>query len=149
MISRILVPIDGSKTAKRAAEYAVDLAGQLDATIIIMSVIEKSRLTAETIPASKTAMHTIEPIEDYLYEVSEKNIEEILKLCDKKNVVSEMFIKKGHPVKEILKEAKKSKADIIVMGSHGQSALSATVLGSVSYGVIHHGKNINVLIVRG
>jgi nucleotide-binding universal stress UspA family protein len=149
MISRILVPIDGSKTSKRAAEYAVDLARQLDATIIIMSVIEKSRLTSETIPASKTAMHTIEPIEDYLHEVSEKNIEEVLKLCDKNNVVSEMFIKKGHPVKEILKEAKKSKADIIVMGSHGQSALSATVLGSVSYGVIHHGKNVNVLIVRG
>jgi nucleotide-binding universal stress UspA family protein len=149
MISRILVPVDGSKTAKKAAEYAVELAKQLDASIIIMSVIEKSQLIAETVPASKTAMHTIESIEDYLKEIAEMNIGEILKLCDKNHVVSEMSIKTGHPVKEILKEAKKSKADLIVMGSHGISALSATVLGSVSYGVIHNGRNIHVLIVRG
>jgi nucleotide-binding universal stress UspA family protein len=114
-----------------------------------MSVIEKSQLIAETVPASKTAMHTIESIEDYLKEIAEMNIGEILKLCDKNHVVSEMSIKTGHPVKEILKEAKKSKADLIVMGSHGISALSATVLGSVSYGVIHNGRNIHVLIVRG
>ena len=145
MISRILVPVDGSKTAKKAAEYAVELAKQLDASIIIMSVIEKSQLIAETVPASKTAMHTIESIEDYLKEIAEMNIGEILKLCDKNHVVSEMSIKTGHPVKEILK----AKADLIVMGSHGISALSATVLGSVSYGVIHNGRNIHVLIVRG
>ena len=149
MISRILVPVDGSKTAKKAAEYAVELAKQLDAYFIIMSVIVKSQLIAETVPASKTAMHTIESIEDYLKEIAEMNIGEILKLCDKNHVVSEMSIKTGHPVKEILKEAKKSKADLIVMGSHGISALSATVLGSVSYGVIHNGRNIHVLIVRG
>jgi nucleotide-binding universal stress UspA family protein len=35
------------------------------------------------------------------------------------------------------------------MGSRGRSALSATVLGSVSYGVLHNGKSIPVLIVRG
>jgi nucleotide-binding universal stress UspA family protein len=41
------------------------------------------------------------------------------------------------------------KVDIIVMGSHGKSALSVTVLGSVSYGVIHNDKRIHVLVVRG
>lgn len=148
MISKIVVPLDGSKTARKAAEYAVNLAKQLNASVIILSVIEKSALSA-TVPASKTTLHTIEPLEDYLQEVAEKNIGEILKLCEKNRVVSEMFIKKGHPVKEILKLAKKSKADLIVMGSHGLSALSATVLGSVSYGVIHHGKDVHVLIVRG
>jgi nucleotide-binding universal stress UspA family protein len=149
MISRILVPVDGSKTAKKAAVYAVGLARQLDASIIVMTVIESSKLTIETVPASKTLMHTIEPIDDYLKEIAEINMGEILKLCDKNNVVSEMFIKTGHPVKEILKMAGKSGADLIVMGSHGISALSAAVLGSVSYGVLHNGRNINVLIVRG
>jgi len=52
-------------------------------------------------------------------------------------------------VEEIIKEAKRSKTDLIVIGSHGRSALSAAVLGSVSYGVIHHDKSIHVLIVRG
>jgi nucleotide-binding universal stress UspA family protein len=113
MISKILVPSDGSKTAKRAAVYAVDLAKQLKASIIILSVIDQRALIAKIVPASATPRHTIEPIEDYL------------------------------------KEAKRSKAELIIMGSHGRSALSATVLGSVSYGVIHNDKRIHVLIVRG
>ena len=68
---------------------------------------------------------------------------------DKNDVASKDSIKTGHPVAEIVKEAKRSKADLIVMGSHGRSALSATVLGSISYGVIHNDKRIHVLIVRG
>jgi len=149
MISKILVPSDGSKTAKKAAAYAVDLAKQLQASIIILSVIDQRSLIAQTVPASETAMHTIEPIDDYLKEAAERFTGEIQKLCDKNDVASTISIKMGHPVDEIIKEAKKSKADLIVMGSHGRSALSVKVLGSVSYGVIHNDKRIHVLVVRG
>jgi nucleotide-binding universal stress UspA family protein len=149
MISRILVPLDGSKPAKKAAAYAVDLAKQLQASIIILSVIDQRSLIAQTVPASETAMHTIETIDDYLKEAAERFTRDIKKLCDKNGIASKISIKRGHPVDEIVKEAKKSKADLIVMGSHGRSALSATVLGSVSYGVIHNDKRIHVLVVRG
>ena len=149
MISKILVPSDGSRTAKKAAAYAVDLAKQLKASIIILSVIDQRSLIAQTVSASETAMQTIEPIEDYLKEAAEGYTGEIKKLCDKNGVAAKISIKMGHPVDEIIKEAKKSKADLVVMGSHGRSALSATVLGSVSYGVIHNDKTIHVLLVRG
>jgi len=149
MILKILVPSDGSKTAQRAAGYAVDLAKQLKASIIVLSVIDKRSLIARTVPASKTPRHTIEPIEDYLREAAEGYTGEIKKLCDKNGVASTIAIKMGHPVEVIVKEAKRSKADLIVMGSHGRSALSATVLGSVSYGVIHNDISIPILIVRG
>ena len=149
MISKILVPSDGSKTAKKTAAYAVDLAKQLKASIIALSVIDKRSLIAQTVPASETARHTIEPIEDYLRGAAEGYAGEIKKLCDKSLVASKISIKMGHPVDEIVKEAKKSKADLIVMGSHGRSALSTTVLGSVSYGVIHNDTSIPILIVRG
>jgi nucleotide-binding universal stress UspA family protein len=149
MISKILVPSDGSKTAKKAAVYAVDLAKQLKASIIILSVIDQRSLMARTVPASETPRHTIEPLGDYLKEAAAGFTAEIKKLCDKNGVAATISLKTGHPVEEIIKEAKKSKADLIVMGSHGRSALSATVLGSVSYGVIHHDKSIHVLIIRG
>src|SRR5208283_3955673 len=148
VISNILVPSDGSKTAQRAAAYAVDLAKQLKASIIVLSVIDQRSLIAQTASASQTARHTIEPIEDYLREAAEGYAGEIKKLCDKSGVVSTISIKMGHPVEVIVKEAKRSKANLIVMGSHGRSALSATVLGSVSYGVIHNDKSIPILIVR-
>ena len=149
MISKILVPSDGSKTAQRAAGYAVDLAKQLKASIIVLSVIDQRSFIAQTISASETARHTIEPIEDYLREAAEGYAGEIKKLCDKSGVASKISIKMGHPVEEIVKEAKRSKANLIIMGSHGRSALSATVLGSVSYGVIHKDTRVPILIVRG
>jgi nucleotide-binding universal stress UspA family protein len=149
MISKILVPSDGSKKAQRAAEYAVYLAKNLKASIIALSVIDKRSFTAQTVPALETARHTIEPIEDYLREAAEGYAGEIKKLCDKSGVASKISIKTGHPVEEIVKEAKRSKANLIVMGSHGRSALSATVLGSVSYGVIHKDTSIPILIMKG
>ena len=149
IISKILVPSDGSKTAKKAARYAVDLAKQLKASIIILDVIENHSLITQTAPAGEAAIYTIEPYGYYLKEAAEGYAEEIKKLCDKNGVPSKISIKTGHPVKEIVKEAKRSKANLIVMGSHGRSALSATVLGSVAYSVIHNDKCIHVLIVRG
>ncbi|MEI6314209.1 MAG: universal stress protein [Syntrophus sp. (in: bacteria)] len=149
MISKIIVPSDGSKTAQRAVEYAVDLAKHLKASIIAVSIIDQRSFIAQSVPVSETARHTIEPIEDYLREAAEGYAGEVKKLCDKSGVPSEISIRTGHPVAEIVKEARKSKADLIVMGSHGRSALSATVLGSVSYGVIHNDTTIPILIVRG
>jgi nucleotide-binding universal stress UspA family protein len=148
MISNILVPTDGSKASQKAARYAVDLAKQLKASIIALSVIDQRSFMPQTVPASETARHTIEPIEDYLREAAEGYAGEIKKLCDKSDVAAKLSIKMGYPVEEIVKEAKRSKANLIVMGSHGRSALSATVLGSVSYGVIHHEISVPVLIVR-
>ena len=149
MISKIIVPSDGSKTAQKAAAYAVDLAKQLNASMVVLTIIDQRSFIAQTVPVSETARHTIEPIEDYLREAAEGYAGEVKKLCDKSGVPSEISIRTGHPVEEIVKEARKSKADLIVMGSHGRSALSATVLGSVSYGVIHNDTTIPILIVRG
>lgn len=148
MISKILLPSDGSKTAKKAAIYAIGLARQLKASIILLSVVDQRSLVAKTVPSAKAPRHTIEPLGDYLKEAALRYTAEIKKLCGKDGVPVKILIKTGHPVTEIVKEARKSQADLIVMGSHGRSALSATLLGSVSYGVVHHVKNPPVLIVR-
>ena len=47
-----------------------------------------------------------------------------------------------------MKEAEKSKTNLIIMGSHGQSALLAATLGSVTYGVIHKDTKIPILVVK-
>ncbi|MGE5300218.1 MAG: universal stress protein [Acidobacteriota bacterium] len=70
------------------------------------------------------------------------------KLCDKNGVRSKSVITAGHPVEGIVKEAARAKIDLIIMGSHGRSALAVAVLGSVTYGVMHKETKIPVLIVR-
>lgn len=148
MVSKILVPTDGSKTARKAVRYAVDLAKQLNASVIVLSVIDNRSFIAQTVPAVDTTTHVIEPVEDYLREAAKGYVGEIEKLCDESGVKSERVITTGHPVEEIVKEAKKSKVDLIVIGSRGRSALAAAVLGSVAYGVIHNETKFPVLVVR-
>jgi nucleotide-binding universal stress UspA family protein len=148
MISKILVPTDGSKAAQKAARYAVDLAKQLKASVIVLSVIDKRSLIGQTVLAAETARHVIEPIEDYLREAAEGYTGEVKKLCEKNGVQSKTVITTGHPVEEIVKEAKKSKADLIVMSSHGRSALTAAIFGSVAFGVIHNETKIPTLVLK-
>lgn len=148
MVSTILVPTDGSTTAQKAVMFAVDLAKQLNASIVVLSIIDNRSLIAQTVPAVDTQMHVIEPIEDYLREAAKEYVGEIKVLCDESDVQSRTVITTGHPVEEIVKEARKSKVSLIIMGSHGRSALAAAVLGSVTYGVIHHETEVPVLIVR-
>ena len=148
MISKILVPTDGSKTAQKAGAYAVDLAKQLNASIIVISVMDKRLLANRTMPVGRSQPSVAESIDDYLREAAERGAGEINKLCEKKGIQSKTVIKPGHPVEEIVKEAEKSKVDLIIMGSHGQSALAAAAIGSVSYGVIHKDTKIPILLVK-
>jgi nucleotide-binding universal stress UspA family protein len=148
MISKILIPTDGSEAAQKAAMYAVDLAKQLKASIIVLSIIDKRSFIGQTVQAKEATMNVIEPLEDYLREAAEGYVGEIIELCNKNEVSSKTVITSGHPVEVIVKEAERAKADLIIIGSHGKSALAAAVLGSVTYGVIHKDTKIPVLIVR-
>jgi nucleotide-binding universal stress UspA family protein len=149
MIKKILAPVDGSRTAQKALEYALDLAKQLGAPIILLSVIDKSPFYGELIiPAKSTSTHLLENLEDYLRQVAEACVARAEQLCKSKKVKSLKIIKEGKPVEEIIKTAKASKADLIVLGSHGKSALRAALLGSVTTGVMYMEKKIPVLVVR-
>ncbi len=156
MISKILVPTDGSKTARKAARYAVELAQLSGATVIVLSVIDRTPFISSTVPGfvspSRPGVthpeHLIEPIEDYLKEAAKADMEEIVKLCEQHGVPSRAVMRLGHPVEAIVKEGVKSRADLIVIGSHGRSALKAALLGSVTFGVIHKDTKIPVLVVR-
>jgi nucleotide-binding universal stress UspA family protein len=148
MIKKILVATDGSKTSKKSVEYAVELAKQTGATLILLNVIDKSFFISQSVTDISRPTRLIEPVEDYLRQSAEANLEDADRLCKKNEIQSKKVIRKGHPVEEIIKEANKSKADLVIMGSQGKSALKAAFLGSVTFGVIHKDTKIPVLVVR-
>jgi nucleotide-binding universal stress UspA family protein len=149
MISKILVATDGSETALKASRYAVDLAKQLSASIIVLSVIDNRSLTNYyNVPPEITTVHIMEPVEDFLRETAKKDVARVKKLCEKEGVSCREVISTGHPAEEVIKEAERSKSNLIILGSHGKSALAAVFLGSVTYGVIHKDTRVPVLIVR-
>ena len=148
MISKILVPIDGSKVSHKAAKYAVELAKKTGASVALLSVIDNRFVVEQAVSATASPTHLKESVEDYLKQSAQSSTDEIAKLCERNRIQFKAVIRKGHPVEEIVNEAVKSKADLIVIGSQGKSALKAAVLGSVTYGVIHKDVKIPVLIVK-
>jgi nucleotide-binding universal stress UspA family protein len=147
MIKKILMPTDGSETARKALNYAVDLAKQTGATITLLSVIDTRFHIAQQIPASSEVPLT-ETMQDYLRQNAQSFIEAAEKVSRAKGLKSKKVIRSGHPIEEILEEAEKSKVDLIIMGSHGKTALEAAFLGSITFGVIHRDTKYPVLIVR-
>jgi len=148
MISKILVPTDGSKAALKAVAYAADLAKKVGASITIVSVIDKSSILPQAVPAISISKKLMEPIEDYLKVAADAYNDDAEKLCMRQGIQSKKVVRAGRPVDEIIKEAEKSKVDLMVIGSRGQSALKAAVLGSVTFGVINKESKIPVLVVR-
>jgi nucleotide-binding universal stress UspA family protein len=148
MISKILVPTDGSKAALKAVAYAAELAKQVGASITIISVMDKSSFLPQTVPAVSVSKKIMEPIEDYLKVAANAYADEAEKLCLKQGIQSKKVVRAGRPVDEIIKEAEKSRVDLMVIGSRGQSALKAAVLGSVTFGVINKETRVPVLVVR-
>lgn len=147
-INKILVATDGSKVARKAVSYAVELARQLDASVILLEVIDLVNLVAAganpAMMPSKIMMET----KDLLNHAASTRLDQIMTDFKKRGLRIRKIVRSGSAVDEIVKEAKKSKAELIVLGSHGRSALKAAVLGSVAYGVIHRDTGVPVLIVR-
>jgi nucleotide-binding universal stress UspA family protein len=148
MFSKILIPTDGSKTAWKAAQAGIELAQRLGASVIALSVADSRMHISQAVPAAAAAGRLREPIEDYLEEAAAAFVDAVKKECEKASVRVKTVVAHGHPVNEIMKEAKRSKADLVVIGSHGRSALAAAMLGSVTYGVINGDTKIPVLVIR-
>ncbi len=147
MIKKILMATDGSKTSLRALKVAVDMAKKMKAKLTLVAVVDNRLYVGRTVPASVTPTRISEPVEDYLMQAAGAYLADAAGLCEKGGIEPEMVIRTGHPAAEILREARRSKADLLVLGSHGKSGIGA-VMGSVTYGVLHGESRVPVLVVR-
>ncbi len=148
MIRKILAPTDGSSASRKAVSYAADLAKQLGASLTLLGVIDSDYLLVPGVPPSISPTEIRESTEDLLRQAVDAYLDQAVADCQKPELEITKVIRTGRPAEEIVKEAESEQADIIVVGSHGRSALRAAVLGSVAYGVVHKEQRIPVLVVR-
>lgn len=137
MIKNILVPTDGSTHAKKAIDYASDLASKYGATVHLVHVISKSE-----IPEGLDRYMDVERVEEPREQVLKKIGDGIIKsgVTEAKgkgmnNVKSSIVI--GDPAEKIVEFAKDNGVDMIIMGSRGLGAMKGILLGSVSSKVCH------------
>jgi len=143
MISRILVPLDGSKTAEKVLPYARALAGKLKTPVDLMAAIDITEVAAH-ISAGKAYRFLDEMVEDNVRQ-SERYLRGVADTF--KNVPAQSSVKRGRPEEAIIEKAAADKGTLIAMATHGRSGLNRWLLGSVAEKVLRGAKN-PLLLVR-
>ncbi|WP_448872061.1 universal stress protein [Desulfobulbus propionicus] len=135
--------------------YAISLARQYNAKIILLHVVEPLSSTARAVIETYMSVESAEQFEkDNLQQILTDIKDRLKKFCkevmesSKTDVINvqEILVVAGDPTEEILHAAQQSNADLIVMGKSSGSVFGSTVMGSVARRVSRHAK-IPVLIV--
>lgn len=126
MYERILVPADGSEIAAAASEAAISLAGQFDADLYAIYVLERKRLPSEfESEAVKERMRLGREALDA--------IDERAATTDVGVTTAVLENEEEKPVhRTIMDYADDQSVDCIVMGTHGRTGIGRMVLGSVA-----------------
>jgi len=141
---RILVPVDGSRVSTRGIIEATKLAKNGGARIRLLHVVDETVWTN----AMDGGAGTVDLI-DSLREGGKKIIRNALMAAKRHHAAVDTILKEefGTRVADvILNEAKKWRADLIVMGTHGRRGLERMLLGSDADQVIRRSP-IPVLLI--
>jgi nucleotide-binding universal stress UspA family protein len=128
-IRSILVPVDFSEPSLDAVQHALALARRYEAQLCLLHVIAPLHPdmlidTTRTQRAVRVAAH-----------------ERLTKLADATKKAwprTGRELRTGHPVTTITALARRTNADLIIMGTHGYTGLKRTLLGSVAERVVRH-----------
>ena len=142
MVRTVAVGTDGSGTADKAVEFAIDLAARYEAKVVFISAYDpasESRLRREASEAPDDTQWAANPAED---------VDAMLRDCEERAEQRGLHwaseARQGDPAKVLVELAERNDADVLVIGNKG---MDRRVLGSVPNSVSHHAP-CSVLIVK-
>ncbi len=141
----IVVGTDGSETASKALDAAIELAQRHDATLHVVSAfvpVSGQRPRGEDPDAAEDAGWAVNPREDV-----EATLGAAAEVLRRANLEVNTHAREGDPADAILDVAEETKADLIIVGNKGMTGARRFLLGSVPNKVSHHAP-CSVLIIR-
>ena len=146
MYTNILVPLDGSETAQRGLEAAMELAKAVKAKLTLLNVTSDFPIMVEmahTMNVEQVRAGLTQYGQDLLKEtktvVARAGIEVTTELRD---------LRGGRVADAIVAQAGESKCDLIVIGTYGRRGFSRALMGSDAERVVRESA-VPVLVVRG
>lgn len=136
-IRTILLATDLTAASREATERAIDLAGRLEARLLIVNVLEKRRLSGGGSHARV----------DQARSERETLLVNVVRDAREAGVTAEFLVWEGDPGDSIAAAAEAEHADLVVVGTRGRSGAERMLLGSVSDHVVRHAE-CPVLVVR-
>jgi nucleotide-binding universal stress UspA family protein len=128
---KILLPVDGSKYTKRMLSYIAahdELLGS-GHEYLLFTVVPRLSSRAADFFDRRT-------LDEYYAGEAEKALRSARSFAEKQGWAVRSAHAAGHAAEEIAAHAKSHKPALIIMGTHGHSALGNAVLGSVTQGVL-------------
>lgn len=147
MYQRILVATDGSTLSKKAVNHAIGLAALCGAELVALKVVPRypQSYFEGSIPLSA---EDVKRVESQWAEEGRAVVDAVKKAGEAKGVKVKPVTVKGDIVSDaLIAAAKKHKADLIVMASHGRRGIKRLLLGSETQHVLTH-SHIPVLVLR-
>lgn len=141
-MENILVPIDFSETTVEVLDKAASLARAWESKLWLIHVVSPTSMpTRGKQDPGLIRKGTAAKLKKIRWQLRQE-------ACDlrRQGLKATALVVRGGAVKSIVKHAQKIPADMIVIGSHGDSTLYRYLLGSVSEGVLEE-TNCPVLIV--
>jgi nucleotide-binding universal stress UspA family protein len=142
MVKKILVPLDGSKTAENALPLARFLARRLELLVQLLSVIDLTEL-ARSVSAAEGLY--LDGLVAYETRSSEEYLAQIAKTFS--DVGVQWLVARGKAADIIIENAAADEATLIAMATHGRSGLNRFLLGSVAEKILRGASN-PLLLVR-
>lgn len=125
---KILIAVDNSTCAEKAAKAGYEMATKFDAKVALVNIIEPVPLTA-------TPEMTMAPAFMEMYENSKENSALLLQEMQKKyskGIETKLITLIDTATHGIIEEAEKWGAHLIVIGTHGRTGFSHFLMGSVA-----------------
>lgn len=139
---KILVAVDGSPFTKRMLAYLAahdEWLGSHHAYTVLH--------VAPPVPARAAAVLAKETLASYYTDEAERVFKPIRPFFARQGLKAEFVSRNGAAADVVAAQADKGKFDLVVLGSHGHSALGNLVMGSVATKVVAQCK-VPVLLVR-
>ena len=155
-IQTILYATDLSPHSPRVFRYAMSLAQQYEAKIVIVHAMEPLSPFAKSMVDLYVSKEQSEKLHADAIEKMKETIRERLEvfckdeLCtdpEGRDRVADILILEGRPPEVILQEIARRKPDLVVMGSHGHTAVGEILLGTTAHRVMQRSP-VPVLLVR-
>jgi nucleotide-binding universal stress UspA family protein len=131
-IKTILFPTDFSNGARAAMDYALSLAQDYQAKLILLYVIQDISIAEWYIPSTLSVADLVEDMQKSAWKEMDKWAAEAAgRVTD-----VEKLVERGVPFVEIIRTSKEKKADMIVIGTHGRTGIDHMLFGSTAEKVV-------------
>ena len=144
---RILVPIDGSPTSSRGLREAIGFAKTQKARLQLVHVID----VHNAMLAGLASGDTVRDLAAALDERGRRLLESAAALVRKSGLACETVLLEtlsGPAAEPIVRQARKWRADLIVIGTHGRRGLKRLVMGSDAEQIVRNAP-APVMLIRG